>query len=62
MMKIKGQLTEMLVKIEPEVYGNYLIELDNEKVIYVQVLKALYGKFYQHHYSFINLYLANRSV
>jgi Reverse transcriptase (RNA-dependent DNA polymerase) len=38
MMKIKGQLAEMLVKIEPEVY-----EKDNEKVIYVQVLKALYG-------------------
>jgi Reverse transcriptase (RNA-dependent DNA polymerase) len=43
MMKIKGQLAEMLVKIEPEVYENYLIEEDNEKVIYVQVLKALYG-------------------
>jgi hypothetical protein len=43
MMKIKGQLAEMLVKIEPEVYENYLIEEDNEKVIYVQVLKALNG-------------------
>jgi hypothetical protein len=43
MMKIKGQLAEILVKIEPEVYENYLIEEDNEKLIYVQVLKALYG-------------------
>jgi hypothetical protein len=43
MMKIKGPLAEMLVKIEPEVYGEFLIEEDNQKVIYVQVLKALYG-------------------
>jgi hypothetical protein len=35
MMKIKGQLAEMLVKIEPEVYENYLIEEDNEKVTHV---------------------------
>ena len=43
MMKIKGPLAEMLVKIEPEVYENYVLEEGNEKVIYVQVLKALYG-------------------
>jgi hypothetical protein len=35
MMKSKGQLAEMLGKIEPEVYENYLIEEDNEKVIHV---------------------------
>jgi Reverse transcriptase (RNA-dependent DNA polymerase) len=43
MMKIKGPLAEMLVTIEPEIYSAYIIEEDNQKVIYVQVLKALYG-------------------
>jgi Reverse transcriptase (RNA-dependent DNA polymerase) len=33
----------MLVKIEPEAYENCFVEEDNEKVIYVQVLKAPYG-------------------
>ena len=42
-MKIKGPLAEMLVRIEPEVYESYVIQEDNEKVVYVQVLKALYG-------------------
>jgi hypothetical protein len=43
MMKVKGLLVEMLVIIEPEVYGELVIEEDNQKVIYVQTLKALYG-------------------
>jgi alpha-L-arabinofuranosidase len=43
MMKIKGPLVDMLVKIEPEVYKSYVVEEDNVKVIYVQVLKVLYG-------------------
>jgi Reverse transcriptase (RNA-dependent DNA polymerase) len=43
MMKIKGPLAEMLIAIDPETYENYVLEEDSEKVIYVQVLKALYG-------------------
>jgi Reverse transcriptase (RNA-dependent DNA polymerase) len=42
-MKIKGPLATMLVSIEPEVYESYVIQEDNEKVIYVEVLKAIYG-------------------
>jgi hypothetical protein len=51
MMKIKGPLAEMLLKIEPEVYGEFLFEVDNQKVIYVQVFKALYGCCKHHYYS-----------
>jgi hypothetical protein len=42
-MKMKGPLATMLVSIEAEVYASYVIEEDNEKVIYVEVLKAIYG-------------------
>jgi hypothetical protein len=42
-MKIKGPLATMLVSIEPEVYESYIIEEDKEKVIYVEVLKAING-------------------
>jgi hypothetical protein len=43
MMKIKGALVDMLVKIEPEVYESVVVEEVHVKVIYIQVLKALYG-------------------
>jgi hypothetical protein len=39
-MKIKGPLAEMLIAIDPEMYENYMLEEDNEKVFYVQALKA----------------------
>ena len=42
-MKIRGPLVDMLVKIAPEVYTDYVREDNGKKVVYVKMLKALYG-------------------
>ena len=42
-MKITGVLVDLLVDIAPEVYGPYIVFENGRKVIYVQVLRALYG-------------------
>jgi hypothetical protein len=45
MMKITGVLAEMLVKLNPELYGPYVVYEGNRrnKVLYVQVMRAIYG-------------------
>ena len=43
MMKIAGVLVDMLVQQNPEVYGPHVVYERGEKVIYVQVLRAIYG-------------------
>ena len=43
MMKITGVLVDMLVQLSPEVYGPYVVFENGQKVIYVQVLRAIYG-------------------
>ena len=42
-MKITGVLVNLLVKIQPEIYGPYVVYENNRKILYVRVLKALYG-------------------
>ena len=42
-MKITGVLVDMLVQLSPEIYGPYIVFEKQWKVIYVQVLKAIYG-------------------
>ena len=42
-MKITGQLVDALVEIAPEVYGLFVVYENGKKVLYVQVLRALYG-------------------
>jgi hypothetical protein len=43
-MKIRGTLVDMLVEIDPETYADYVVyDYNKEKILYVQVLKALYG-------------------
>ena len=42
-MKIIGVLVNCLVEIAPEVYGKYVVFQNGKKVLYVQVLKALYS-------------------
>jgi hypothetical protein len=42
-MKISGQMVDMLVVLDPDKYGSYVINEDNIKVIYVTVPIALYG-------------------
>ena len=42
-MKIRGKLLEMLLEISPETYKDYVVYEKGQKVLYVQMLKALYG-------------------
>ena len=42
-MKITGVIVNLLVNIAPDVYGPYVVYENGKKVIYVQVLRALYG-------------------
>jgi hypothetical protein len=42
-MKITGVLVDMLVDINPELYGPAVVLENQKKVIYIEVLKALYG-------------------
>ena len=42
-MRISGVLADMLVEMNPELYGPYRVYLRGTPVIYVQVLRAIYG-------------------
>ena len=42
-MKITGQLVDMMVELDPELYSDYVVYEGKRKVIYVVILKALYG-------------------
>jgi hypothetical protein len=42
-MKITGVLVDMLVDINPELYGPAVVLENHKKVLYVEVLKAIYG-------------------
>jgi hypothetical protein len=42
-MKIRGALVDILCEIAPEVYQEYVIQEGKDKVLYVHMLKALYG-------------------
>ena len=43
MMKIRGPLVDMLISLDSELYSEYVVYERGEKVIYVSLLKALYG-------------------
>ena len=42
-MKITGVLVDLLVNDSPEIYGSYVVYERNTKVLYVEVLRAIYG-------------------
>ena len=42
-MKITGVLVDMLVQLKPELYGPYVVYENRHKVLYIQVLKAIYS-------------------
>ena len=42
-MKITGMLVDMLIEIDPEKYASAVVLENKKKVLYVQVLKAIYG-------------------
>ena len=42
-MKIRGVLVDILCQLAPEVYQPYVVEERNNKLLYMEMLKALYG-------------------
>jgi len=42
-MKVTGVLVNLLVQVAPDVYGPFIVYENGRKVLYLQVLKALYG-------------------
>ena len=42
-MKITGVLVDMLVQLNPQLYGPHVVYENGRKVLYVQVLRAIYG-------------------
>ena len=42
-MKITGVLVDLIIEMAPEVYGPFVTFENGKKVLYVQVLRALYG-------------------
>ena len=43
MMKITGVLVDMLIQLDPQLYGPHVVYEKERKVLYVQVLRAIYG-------------------
>ena len=43
MMKITGVLVDMLIQLDPQLYGPHVVYEKERKVLYVQVLQAIYG-------------------
>ena len=42
-MKLRGALVDMLIDIRPGKYEEFIVYERNQKVLYVKMLKALYG-------------------
>ena len=42
-MKITGVLVDTLLNSDPDLYSGYVVYENGEKVVYVEVLKAIYG-------------------
>eukprot|EP00957_Ditylum_brightwellii_P148553 11311398-Ditylum_brightwellii.AAC.1 len=42
-MKIEGTMSELLTKLDPKLYSQYLNSKNGKSVLYVQLKKALYG-------------------
>jgi hypothetical protein len=42
-MKIRGQLVDLLLEIAPESYEPFIVHENNKMVLYVRMLRALYG-------------------
>ena len=42
-MKIRGPLVDMLVDLAPKIYANYVTFEGKSKVLYVHILKEIYG-------------------
>ena len=43
MMKITGKMVDLLISIDPELYGPYVVYERGQRVLYILVLQAIYG-------------------
>ena len=43
MMKIKGKLINMQIEISSETYASYVVVETGQRVLYVKIVRALYG-------------------
>jgi hypothetical protein len=42
-MRLEGVMVELLLELDPKKYGSHVVEHHGKKVLYVQLMKALYG-------------------
>ena len=42
-MKIEGRLVDLMTDLDPDLYGPHIVYERGKKVVYVQVLRAIYG-------------------
>jgi hypothetical protein len=42
-VKLEGPMAELLVRVDPDKYGPFVVEEKGKKTLYVRLLKALYG-------------------
>jgi len=42
-MKIQGRLVDLMMDLDPQLYGPHIVYENGQKVVYVQILRALYG-------------------
>lgn len=42
-VKLEGPMAELLVRVDPDKYGPFIVEENGKKTLYVRLLKALYG-------------------
>ena len=53
-MKCQGILVEFLLAMAPEVYGPYMVYEGGVKMVYLQVLRGLYGMLSHSCYGTVN--------
>ena len=42
-MKIQGKLVDLMMDLDPQLYGPHIVYENGQKVVYVQILRAIYG-------------------
>ena len=42
-MKITGRLIDVLIELAPDTYSGYVVYENGKRILYVRVLRALYG-------------------
>ena len=42
-MRLDGKMAEIMIRIDPQLYSKFVVEERGKKVIYVELMKSLYG-------------------